>query len=296
MLNYYAYKKLVISGNVAELYEYECPLVKGIFRNKLGRKNEKNTNSATKEENRKKTQTRARKQVARLINSNALEMRKFLTLTFAENITNIKVANHYFKTFVQRVNYYLKKQNKPKIKYVAVIEFQKRGAIHYHLLCNLPYIANSTLTNLWRNGFIRINQIENIDNVGAYVTKYMNKDLSDTRLQGQKCYLTSKNLDKSIKITDEDTIYSLLPQFDIIRKYKTNYTSEYNGNVVYTQYILKSDIKKLYNEIYERNNLKNIIMLYELPNTQSFRKPFSKGLLASNESKFEYQQLSLQKI
>ena len=288
MINNYSYKKLIISGNVAELYEYQYPLVMGISRKICGRGNAKHTDSITKAENRKKTQYRARKQVSRLINSNASEMKKFVTLTFADNITDIKKANKCFKTFIQRLNYYLKKTNKTKIKYVAVIEFQQRGAIHYHLLCNAPYIDNSILSKIWGNGFVRINKIENIDNVGAYVTKYMNKDLADERLQGQKCYLVSKNLDKSIKVTEEKTISVLLPYFDIKREYKTNYTTEYNGDVVYTQYILNHDVKNIYKTIYARKNISNFVFLHELPqNTQSFRKPFSKGLLAVQQTLIE---------
>ena len=288
MVNYGSNKKLIVSGNIAELYEYQYPIIKGLLSKRVGRKNAIYTDKATKQENRKKTQYRARKQVMRLINSNTFQMKKFVTLTFADNITDIKKANRSFKTFIQRLNYYLKKNHKQKIKYVAVIEFQKRGAIHYHLLCNAPYIENSILSDIWRNGFVRINQIENIDNVGAYITKYMNKDLADERLQGQKCYLTSKNLEKSIKITDENTISSLLPHFEIKREYKTNYTTEYNGDVVYTQYILTHDIKNLYNTLYERNNISNIVILYELqPKTQSFRKPFLKGLSAVQQLSFD---------
>lgn len=282
MVNNYSYNKLVISGNIAELYEYQYPLIKDISRNKKGRANSNFTDERTKAENRKKTQYRARKEVTRLINSNAFLLNKFVTLTFAENLTDIKKANRLFKTFIQRFNYHLKKKNSTKLKYIAVIEFQKRGAIHYHLLCNAPYIQNSILNDIWGNGFVRINKIDNVDNVGAYVTKYMNKDLSDERLQGQKCYLTSKNLHKSIKITDDNMISQLLPHFDIKREYKTNYTTEYNGDVVYTQYVLNHDIKHIHDIIYERDNIDNFIYLYELPpKTQSFRKPFSKGLIAN---------------
>lgn len=288
MNSYSTYQKLIISGNIAELYKYQFPLVMNYNSKKVGRGNEKSTDKKTKAENRKKTQYRARKEVSRLINANAFQMDKFITLTFAENIVDIKKTNRYFKTFIQRLNYYLKKNKKPQLKYISVIEFQERGAIHYHMLCNAPYIENSILKNIWKNGFVKINKIDNIDNVGAYITKYMNKDLSDDRLQGKKCYLTSKNLEKSIKITDEKMISSLLPYFNYKRKYEKNYTTEYNGNVVYYQYVLTNDIKKIYNAFYERKNISNFIILHELPpKAKSFRKPFSKGLLAYQPSLFE---------
>lgn len=281
MLNYYAKQKLVISGNILELYNYQFPLIKGIKSKKVGRANANITDENTKQENRKKTQYRARKQVMRLINANSFDMKKFITLTFAENITDIKVANREFKIFIQRLNYYLIKNNHSKLKYIAVIEFQKRGAIHYHFLCNAPYIENKTLNELWKNGFVKINKIDKIDNVGAYVTKYMSKDLADTRLQGKKCYLTSKHLEKPIETTNENIINELLPLIEIKREYKRNYTTEYNGDVVYIQYVLKQSIKNIYNSLYE-NKLGATLKAYHkfIPKTQGFRKPFQKGLLA----------------
>lgn len=285
--NYYAYQKLVISGNILELYDYEYPIVKGLSLKKVGRANETMTDETTKQENRKKTQYRAKRQVARLINANSFEMKKFITLTFADNITDIKTANREFKIFIQRLNYYLKKHNHSNLKYVAVIEFQKRGAIHYHFLCNAPYIENKVLKELWKNGFVRINKIDNVDNVGAYVTKYMSKDLNDKRLQGKKCYLTSKHLEKPIETIDKEIIDELLPSIEIKREYKRNYTTEYNGDVVYTQYVLKHPVKALFKALHEKRVKENRKTHCELvPKIPSFRKPFTKRLI-SLQTNFE---------
>jgi len=58
---------------------------------------------------------------------------------------------------------------------LAVIQFQDRGAIHYHMMSDLPYIPKAKLSKIWGNGFIKINDITNVDNVGAYLIGYMNK-------------------------------------------------------------------------------------------------------------------------
>lgn len=61
------------------------------------------------------------------------------------------------------------------------------------MISNLPYIAAKELENIWSNGFIKINAIDKVDNLGAYVIKYMTKDHADERLQGLKAYNCSKD-------------------------------------------------------------------------------------------------------
>ena len=53
------------------------------------------------------------------------------------------------------------------------------------------------------NDFIRCNKIDNVDNVGAYVTKYMTKDNTDESYKVEKSYFSSKGLFKPIEITDK---------------------------------------------------------------------------------------------
>lgn len=89
----------------------------------------------------------------------------------------------------------------PEFKYVAVIEFQKRGAIHYHMISDLPYVPAQYIANKWKQGNIKINKIKHVDNVGAYVTKYMTEDMDDKRLQGKKAYNHSQNNLKPLQLT-----------------------------------------------------------------------------------------------
>lgn len=235
-------KKIVWSGNIVEVYEYENSIVKGETNNGSGRSVE--ADEENKERHRKNTLARARRDVRRLINANVGkwgEKPKFLTLTFAENVQDIKQANYEFKKFRQRLEYGLN----IKLKYVVVIEFQKRGAIHYHVVFfNLPYIPNAKLAEIWRNGFIKINSIEHVDNVGAYVTKYMTKDNDDDRLKGKKSYFTSRGLNKPLEkyLNDEDEkeIAKVKEKLSHKKVYENRFDNEYVGNILYTQYNLKS--------------------------------------------------------
>ena len=229
-------KKIIISGKVIEVYEYKNNVLYGYKDNK---KDKKGRSVAADQEdqniNREKVLSRARKDLRRLINSNIEKYSKFLTLTFKENVTDLDYANYEFKKFILRLNY----NYKIKVKYSVVIEFQERGAIHYHcILYNLiQKIDVNELSGIWKNGFIKINAINNVDNVGAYVCKYMTK-AEDPRLKGRKMYFNSRNLNKPKEIKDNDlvdaVVSSLLNQSP---KYENVFSNEYN-DINYKQYII----------------------------------------------------------
>ena len=232
--------KAVWSGSVIELYEYERLIARGETNNYKGRSVE--ASKENREGHRKRTMSRARKTVRRLINANVNawgQTPKFLTLTFAENIQDIKQANYEFKKFRQRLEYKLN----IKLKYVAVIEFHKSGRIHYHVIFfNLPYVEANELATVWSNGFIKINAISHVDNVGAYMTKYMTKDNENERLRGEKSYFTSRGLVKPVeRYLNEKEIANLKDKLSTKKVYENTFDNEYTGNILYTQYNLKRD-------------------------------------------------------
>lgn len=229
-------RKAVISGNIIEVYEYENDIIFGYEDN---RKNSKGRNSVAndddKEKNREKVLSRARKDLRRLINCNIEKYSKFLTLTFADNIQDLDYSNNEFKKFIKRVNY----KYGIKLKYSAVIEFQKRGAIHYHVvLYNLIQRVNvKELQEVWGNGFIKINSIDNVDNVGAYVCKYMTKT-DDDRLVGRKMYFNSRNLNKPQEIKERSLVDALVGSLqENTLTYENEFSNDYN-TVNYKQYII----------------------------------------------------------
>ena len=127
------------------------------------------------EENYKDRQRERRKTVRHLVNQNFTVLDKFITLTFAQNIKDPIEANKHFKTFIRDL------KTLGMTKYLAVIEFQDkndRGAVHYHMLCDLPFVYQKKLKEIWGLGSLRINAIKKVDNLGAYVVKYMNKNLT----------------------------------------------------------------------------------------------------------------------
>lgn len=168
-----------------------------------------------------KNLVRAKNQMSRLVMANYSEFTTFITLTFAENLTNIKKANAVFNDWVGN----LKKRLKSDFKYIAVPEFQKRGAIHYHLLTNIDYNSFSLLSKdelrlysptsrtwevgrsvlSWKQGYSLAKDItsDEYDLIG-YMAKYMLKDF-DNRLFAHRRYLYSQNLEKPCeKVLDLD--------------------------------------------------------------------------------------------
>jgi hypothetical protein len=193
--------------------------------------------------NRERTLKKSGQAVRRIINANVNaygEKPKFVTLTFAENIKENRVANAIFRNFIKRMNYWIFGDKKTRLKYLTVIEFQKRGAIHYHVVFfNLPYIPVRKLSKIWDQGFVKINNIDNVDNVGAYVSKYMTKDATDDRLIGEKSYFCSRGLNKPKEIIDKEEIERVLSSLPSEKTYVAEFENEYCGKISYSQYNMK---------------------------------------------------------
>ena len=232
-------RKLIVSGNVAELYEYELPVSRSAPSKPVGRAGQTSTTEEQKRENRRKRAQRARQKVRRYANANFDNNSKFLTLTFKDNLTDLKAANRLFTCFIKRFNRFLRSS----LQYISTPQPQKRGAIHYHLLMNCPYIPHKKISEIWGHGFIKINRIDNVDNVGAYVTRYMSHDFDDERFIGEKCYFMSRNLKKPEQTTNDELIDEVISTCDVERvAYTSSFNTDYFGEVRYTQLVMNERI------------------------------------------------------
>ena len=144
---------------------------------------------------------RSKLQCQRIAKCNSNIWETFITLTFSDNITDIKIANKEFNKFISKIKRVYK-----NFKYICVPEFQKRGAVHYHLLTNIninnekliyKQIDNSKFSHIkyWNNGFDKIEG--DIKKIIGYISKYMTKDI-DNRLFGKHRYMYSQNLNKPV--------------------------------------------------------------------------------------------------
>lgn len=250
-------KTMIISGSTIETYQYKgSPLIYDFKRPNTDRHSILVIDEESKQkkiESRKSSMNRSRSILRRLINTNAWKWNKtsglpylpiFLTFTFAKNITDIKIANPIFSKFIKRLNYEIYGSKKSLLKYVVVTEFQERGAIHFHtIFFNLRHIWVDTLTEIWGEGFVKLKKIERVDNVGAYMCKYMGKDFDDDRLDGKKRYFSSRGLIKPTIIKDEIKVSSVVRKIPIEyikkkREFERKYKGKKIGMVEYTQYVL----------------------------------------------------------
>ena len=115
----------------------------------------------------------------RTINANCTDSDyiRFITLTYAENMTDNDRLYDDFRMFNMRFQYWCKSLGYGKPEYIAVVEPQARGAWHMHVLYiwpgKAPYIPNDKLRDLWGFGFVNIKSLKDCDNVGAYLTAYL---------------------------------------------------------------------------------------------------------------------------
>lgn len=178
--------KIVNTGNVIETFSFSRPYIKGYSKKPYVQGNQPTDHKSTVCPN---NYNRAKTQVKRLLNSN-MDLRFFITLTFAENRTNVKECNIDFDRFMKR----LKRSQSKELKYLAVIEFQQRGAVHYHVLLNTGLPAKY-LERIWSHGFVKITYVKDMNGSAKYISKYMTKH-RDERMKGQKAYFTSRNIKK----------------------------------------------------------------------------------------------------
>ena len=223
--------KVVAAGPVIEVYEFErMPNGGGLCGGGRSDPDDQEYNDR-----------RSRWNFIRTVNANFGSHDKFVTLTYAENVQDIPQANKHFDRFMKRLRYMVRDRC-PDVKYAVAIEFQKRGAIHYHMICNLPFVPKKDLAAAWGHGFVKINRIRHVDNVGAYISKYMSKRMEgrDPRLRGRKMWFTSRNLDRPIILRGEDA-ERVLAFYGLEEKEKVlgySYESEHHGLITYRQYNL----------------------------------------------------------
>lgn len=202
-------------GKFEELFVYEKPLFYNLapIKNNLIERNNENSR-------RNDNLYYSRLKINRLVLANTnweVCAPRFVTFTFAKNITDLKEANIYWQSFTRKF-----RQRFGNIKYLGVVEFQKRGAVHYHVLFfDLKYTVGikEIIKDMWGQGFIKFKsarKIEKIEHLGLYLAKYLQKDIMDTRLNGQKAFFTSKNLIQPVVLRNMEVCEKKL--FDMIEK------------------------------------------------------------------------------
>lgn len=258
--------KVVDCGNYSQVYFYENKILK--TKNDTSDLDLKkiNINRIFKDENtrdkvviNKKTENkieekniiRSKLECQRLAKANIDDWKTFITLTFAENVTDIKVANKRFRYFIDKI-----KRVKKDFKYICIPEFQKRGATHYHLLTNIDILDKKIIycqednkkffhIKYWNDGFTSVEVLTgDVKKIIGYIAKYMTKDI-DNRLFNCHRYFFSRNLNRpTISYIDLDNSRDL----DFYKKitqekeliFREGYSNKYdNTKVLFLEYLKK---------------------------------------------------------
>lgn len=225
-------KKVIISGDMVEHTEYKKPIIRG-YRRRARKKRKRK--EGTEQEQIKKMQssvTRTRTAIHRLVKTNP-QLTKFLTLTCT--MTDLKLANKEFNLFTQRM-----KDRFPEFQYLAVIEFQKDvdffgkvkpngGAVHYHVLCQLRYVPATEIgLDIWKHGGIDIEKPEG--SMWRYISKYIQKDMTDRRMFGKKKYFCSQDLKRPTELLqDKATFFMEAVQKDLLLRSEKPFYNDYTG-------------------------------------------------------------------
>ena len=251
--------KVIVSGNVIEVYRYGLPVRTGKDKTSFERRGTQKASETSEEvvkvnddKNLKDSLRRTRNTLRRLINANTgkwNEREKFFTLTFKENVTDHEKANAEFRSFIKRLNYKIFKKHSG-LKYVCVVERQERGALHYHIvLFNMPFVPVNELSEIWGHGFVRINEIKDVDNLGAYVVKYIEKTMYEmqekksAKVKDKKLYFASRGLYKPVEISDgtekgKEEILNIAAKTKGHEVFRKTYESEYYETFEVIQYNL----------------------------------------------------------
>lgn len=118
------------------------------------------------------------KKLRYLINNNFVGAANELhiTLTYKENMQDTKRLYDDFNKFIKRLKY--KYKDSSTIDYLSVVEPQERGAWHVHLLIRFNeleriFIPGKELAEMWGFGFLTIKSLNEVDNIGAYLSAYL---------------------------------------------------------------------------------------------------------------------------
>lgn len=256
--------KLIRTNNYIEVYSYSKSIRTGRSKNDTTNLNSESDkveiniedNDIDKEAESLRRMNLTRKQtkanIVRIIDSNFNNRASFLTLTVKDNITDRKEFSNLFDKFITRMNYNFLNTKKRKLKYLAVLEMQKRGAWHIHMIIfDIGYLKHEKLSKVWGHGFVWINELSNLDNssnAGRYISKYMEKAIGQELLdsKGKKAYYSSHNLNKpfisKFLLYDKEELNELFNEYNIV------YQNEYTAKTFISEELVDNHViyKKLY--------------------------------------------------
>jgi hypothetical protein len=232
--------KVLVSGQIVEVWEFERPTVLG---GAGGRRTAEV--SARSEEYRKRSVNQAKWRMLRKINANHRpDETVFVTLTHAANVKDYTQSAKSLQRWLRWLRTHVQAVYGVDPCWTAVAERQGRGAWHWHVLVSipdrLPYLASKDVEEAWGEGFVKVKALKGeTDNVGAYMAKYLAKNLAIEE-RGRHSYRCSRGQQDPERVDTFDNAMSMVEAAEKFGRLKmsSTYSSEYNGAVRYRQFNL----------------------------------------------------------
>lgn len=171
--------KVIVSGNVVEVYTYSQGIRCGVPR-EYDIVRDRSSDTSVEEGKRIDNILRARQIVRRIIWANETPYSKFVTLTYAKTELDVHKVMHDIKMFVKHM-----RRHDYEMQYLYVLENQKArglkegndGCLHVHMVIfNDKKIPLDLLNSAWPHGSTDIGILRDKENSGAYISKYITKD------------------------------------------------------------------------------------------------------------------------
>ncbi|GHV02574.1 hypothetical protein FACS1894211_14220 [Clostridia bacterium] len=177
-------------------------------------------------ENAVRAMNRSKNRIMELLKCNDFAF--FVTLTFGNKVDRLD-DDETRKAFAE----WSRKTRKrlPDMTYFAIGEYQRSGALHFHMLVGNVTAEQLKLTDsgkkvrrgrskgqpiynvtAWEYGFSTATVIQDKDAVKYYLAKYLTKGKADPRFFGKKRYFTSRNINRP---TIEKMQFPCGSEFDI---------------------------------------------------------------------------------
>lgn len=228
--------------------------------------------------------SRTRNNIITTVENNKDKFASFVTLTFRENVTDVDEAFTKFHTYISSVRRY-QHSNGDELYYLAIPEFQKRGAVHFHMIwnveCGSPMTPKQVPKRIisegkpltieyydlpyWEYGYstaFPIQQKNELFDISLYMVKYLTKGLDDPdnpRLFARQKVLKSQNLTKpKAKLTCDPDIVDYIKTTlsgHTSAQYWHIPTSEYDHGFIQLEYKFSSET--------ERDTVYEIIQQYK---------------------------------
>jgi hypothetical protein len=141
----------------------------------------------------------------------ALQLRRFLTLTLdPKKIEGDPVR--YLSRIFAKLRVYWWREYKISPQYIRILEFQKNGTPHLHILVD-QYIPREWIKGAWvavGGGYMVDIRYVDVHNISRYVSKYVTKELLLSPAPPRSRRVTTSRGIKLLQKQRTDTIWQLL--------------------------------------------------------------------------------------